>query len=187
MKFSVAVLVACCASTSFAAAVPFDVMDSISDFFSNWSSDSDSSSSDSTSGASLSTSADSSSESGSSSTSSAATSSGSSSATSTGSKHSGRGTYYSVGADNCGTSSSDSDYVCAISHSLYETAVGSDDVSSYCGKKINVSYGGKSITVTVVDSCESCGDDDLDFSPTAFSALADESVGELNIEWYWAS
>ncbi|GMG31472.1 unnamed protein product [Ambrosiozyma monospora] len=180
MKFSVAVLVACCASTSYAAAVPYDLMDAQSEYFSNWSSDSDSSASDPTNNVSSSLPSTTSAA-------AAASSSDSSTATSTGSKHSGRGTYYSVGADNCGTSSSDSDYVCAISHSLYETAVNSEDISSYCGKKINVSYGGKSITVTVVDSCEACGDNDLDFSPTAFSALADQSLGELNIEWYWAS
>jgi expansin (peptidoglycan-binding protein) len=44
---------------------------------------------------------------------------------------------------------------------------------------------GKSVTVTVVDRCAGCaGTADLDLSPTAFSQLANESVGRLhNAEW----
>ncbi|GMG35865.1 unnamed protein product [Ambrosiozyma monospora] len=118
---------------------------------------------------------------------SAASTSSSSSSNFSGSKHFGRGTYYSVGADNCGTSSSDSDYVVAISRALYLTKVDSQDISSYCGQQIDVNYGGKSVTVTVVDSCESCGENDLDLSPSAFSALADQSVGVLDIEWNWVN
>ncbi|KAG7934634.1 uncharacterized protein OGAPODRAFT_15172 [Ogataea polymorpha] len=99
--------------------------------------------------------------------------------------HTGRGTFYEVGADNCGTSSTNSDLVCAISHSLYETSVNGEDVSSYCGKTITASYNGNSVTVKVVDSCESCGDNDLDFSPAAFSKLADQEIGEIEITWSW--
>ncbi|ESW96311.1 hypothetical protein KL918_000263 [Ogataea parapolymorpha] len=99
--------------------------------------------------------------------------------------HTGRGTFYEVGADNCGTSSTNSDLVCAISHSLYETSVNGEDLSSYCGKTITANYNGNSVTVKVVDSCESCGDNDLDFSPAAFSKLADQDVGEIEITWSW--
>ncbi|KAG7698502.1 hypothetical protein KL933_003444 [Ogataea haglerorum] len=99
--------------------------------------------------------------------------------------HTGRGTFYEVGADNCGTSSTNSDLVCAISHSLYETSVNGEDISSYCGKTITANYNGNSVTVKVVDSCESCGDNDLDFSPAAFSKLADLDIGEIEITWSW--
>ncbi|ODV87076.1 hypothetical protein CANARDRAFT_26508 [[Candida] arabinofermentans NRRL YB-2248] len=99
--------------------------------------------------------------------------------------YTGRGTYYSVSNDNCGTSSTDSDYVVAIAHSLYETSVDSEDISSYCGKTITASYGGNSVEVRVIDSCESCSDNDLDFSSAAFEKLAALDVGELTITWYW--
>ncbi|KAG7823905.1 hypothetical protein KL919_001590 [Ogataea angusta] len=104
---------------------------------------------------------------------------------STSGSHTGRGTFYEVGADNCGTSSTNSDLVCAISHSLYETSVNGEDISSYCGKTITANYNGNSVTVKVVDSCESCGDNDLDFSPAAFSKLADQDLGEIEITWSW--
>ncbi|KAH3668832.1 hypothetical protein OGAPHI_002587 [Ogataea philodendri] len=115
-------------------------------------------------------------------TTSSSTTSSTSSATGT---NTGRGTFYEVGADNCGTSSTDSDLVCAIAHSLYETEIGSDDISSYCGRSITAHYNGNSVTVRVVDSCESCGDNDLDFSPTAFQKLADPDLGEIQITWSW--
>lgn len=99
--------------------------------------------------------------------------------------HSGVATYYSVGADNCGTSSTDSDYVCAISQQLYNTVANSESISEYCGHKINITYNGKTIQVTVVDSCESCDANHLDLSPTAFSALADENLGVIDITWEW--
>lgn len=100
--------------------------------------------------------------------------------------HSGIATFYSVSADNCGTSSTDADFVCAISHSLYETSVNGEDVSSYCGKSINITYNGKTITVKVVDSCESCDDNHLDLSPAAFEALASPDLGVIDISWAWA-
>lgn len=99
--------------------------------------------------------------------------------------HSGVATYYSVGADNCGTSSTDSDYVCAISQQLYNTVANSESISEYCGHKINITYNSKTIQVTVVDSCESCDANHLDLSPTAFSALADQNLGVIDITWEW--
>jgi expansin (peptidoglycan-binding protein) len=46
---------------------------------------------------------------------------------------------------------------------------------------------GKSVTITVTDRCESCGDTDLDFSPAAFAQLADLSVGRIDgMTWSWA-
>ncbi|ODQ77680.1 hypothetical protein BABINDRAFT_27268, partial [Babjeviella inositovora NRRL Y-12698] len=95
----------------------------------------------------------------------------------------GRGTYYDVGNDNCGTVSTNSEYVVAIAQSLYETEAGTDDISGYCGKYINASYDNKSVRVRVVDSCESCTDNDLDFSPAAFEQLANKDVGVIQVTW----
>ena len=39
---------------------------------------------------------------------------------------------------------------------------------------------GKSVTVTAVDRCVGCNTWDLDFSPSAFSKLASQSVGRLS-------
>ena len=40
--------------------------------------------------------------------------------------------------------------------------------------------GGKSVQVTITDRCEGCDMFSLDFSPSAFTQLADESVGRLS-------
>lgn len=95
-------------------------------------------------------------------------------------------TFYSVGADNCGTSSTDSDFVCAISQKMYDSVASSDSISEYCGHSINIKYNGKTIKVKVVDSCESCDATHLDLSPSAFQALADPDLGVIDIQWEWA-
>lgn len=100
--------------------------------------------------------------------------------------HTGVATFYSVSADNCGTSSTDSDFVCAISKQLYDTLTNSQDISEYCGKTINVTYNSKTINVKVVDSCESCDANHLDLSPSAFNSLADPDLGVIDITWVWA-
>ncbi len=107
------------------------------------------------------------------------------SSTASGTVNTGRGTWYEVGNDNCGTSSTNEDLVCAISQSLYNSNANSESVSDYCGKTITVTYQGKSVTVKVVDSCESCSEEDLDFSPTAFEKLASLDTGEIEIQWSW--
>lgn len=43
---------------------------------------------------------------------------------------------------------------------------------------------GRTIEATVVDSCQACGPQDVDLSPSAFTALAPLSVGRLHgVRW----
>lgn len=100
--------------------------------------------------------------------------------------HKGIATFYSVSADNCGTTSTDNDFVCAISQPLYNTVANSQSISEYCGHMINVTYGSKTIQVKVVDSCASCDSEHIDLSPAAFNALANPDLGVLDITWSWA-
>lgn len=111
-----------------------------------------------------------------------------SSATTSASVFSGEGTYYSTGLGACGQTNSDTDYIVAISHELYDkyTPNGNPNKNTLCGKKIQASYQGKSVEVTVVDRCEGCSYYDLDFSPSAFSQIADQSLGRIDITWKWA-
>lgn len=103
--------------------------------------------------------------------------------------HSGEGTFYSAGLGACGKTSQDTDYIVAVSHILYESnqVNGNSNDNSLCGKKIKASYEGKSVEVTVVDSCEGCAENDLDFSPSAFSQIADQGLGRIDITWDWVS
>ncbi len=119
-------------------------------------------------------------------TSSASSETTSSTSTSaSGAVQTGRGTWYEVGNDNCGTSSTNEDLVCAIAKTLYDSNANSDSVSEYCGKTITATYQNKNVVVKVVDSCESCSESDLDFSPAAFKELASLDTGEIEIEWSW--
>lgn len=114
-------------------------------------------------------------------------SSSSSSSQATSGKFDGQATYYAPGLGACGWTNSDSDYIVAISHSLFDSfGTGNPNNNPACGHKIAATYGGKTITVSVADRCEGCAWGDLDFTPTGFSALADMSLGRLNgLTWSW--
>ncbi|KAI5970084.1 DAG7 [Candida margitis] len=122
-----------------------------------------------------------------SSTSSQTSSASSSSSEPSGAIQSGEGTYYSTGLGACGKTSQDTDYIIAISHEMYDAHnVGNNPNNNpLCGKKIRAYYEGNSVDVTVVDRCEGCSYNDLDFSPSAFSQLADQSLGRIDITWEW--
>lgn len=100
----------------------------------------------------------------------------------------GDGTFYDTGLGACGIYNVDTDYIVALSHSLFDnyTPGGNPNLNTLCGKKINAHYNGKTVQVTVTDRCEGCAYYDLDFSPSAFSQLADQDLGRIKITWDWA-
>ncbi|KAI0313728.1 RlpA-like double-psi beta-barrel-protein domain-containing protein-containing protein [Amylostereum chailletii] len=102
----------------------------------------------------------------------------------------GQGTYYATGLGACGITNSDTDHIAAVSHLLFDSypgATANPNNNPVCGKKITATYKGKHVTVTVTDRCEGCALTDLDFSPSAFDKLANESVGRLSgMTWVWA-
>jgi len=89
----------------------------------------------------------------------------------------------------CGVTNVDTDYICAVSEALFDSFPGYNGVNPnsnpVCGRKIQIDFGGKSITVTVEDRCAGCKLDDLDLTPSAFAALADLSLGRIEIQWKW--
>lgn len=112
----------------------------------------------------------------------------SSTASSLAEEHYGEGTYYDTGLGACGIVNVDTDYIVALSHSLFDqyTPNGNPNRNTLCGKKINAHYQGKTVQVTVTDRCEACAYNDLDFSPSAFKLIADQSLGRIKISWEWA-
>ena len=49
---------------------------------------------------------------------------------------------------------------------------------------MRVTYGKKSVTVTVADTCPGCAVGSVDLTPTAFQKLAPLSVGRLHgVKW----
>lgn len=103
-------------------------------------------------------------------------------------------TYYTPGLGACGWTSSASDAVVAVSHTVFDAAGdGSSDPNAnpLCGKKIRVERnqgdgrGNRSVDVVVVDRCVGCQPTDLDLSPSAFEVLADEALGRVVGSWAW--
>jgi len=89
----------------------------------------------------------------------------------------------------CGITNTDSDFIAAASFLLFDKVPGYNGVdpnsNPICGKKVKVTYQGKSVEVAITDRCAGCFiPDSLDFSPAAFNQIADPSVGRIhNIQW----
>ncbi|KAG6830260.1 hypothetical protein H0H87_008650, partial [Tephrocybe sp. NHM501043] len=96
-----------------------------------------------------------------------------------------------AGFGACGQMHSNTEYVVALGHGIFDTYPGAktDDTNHnpICNKTLKATYQSKSVVVKVVDRCGGCpGDYDTDFSPTAFSKLAPESAGRIDLEWEWS-
>ncbi|KAH9985525.1 RlpA-like double-psi beta-barrel-protein domain-containing protein-containing protein [Russula vinacea] len=94
--------------------------------------------------------------------------------------YSGQGTWYDTGLGNCGWESNNNELVVAVSESVYSNG-------AHCGKSVLVHSGGKSAQATVVDSCQACGADDLDMSPTMFQKFSGLGTGVIPIQWSYTS
>lgn len=80
-------------------------------------------------------------------------------------------------AGACGQVHSDSDFIAALDSRTYGNT-GSQ--SSYCGKTIRITWGGKSVDVVVADACPTCSNpSSVDLSEAAFQALAPLDTGLL--------
>ncbi|KAI0704953.1 RlpA-like double-psi beta-barrel-protein domain-containing protein-containing protein [Cytidiella melzeri] len=94
------------------------------------------------------------------------------------------GTFYSTGLGACGITNVDTDFIAAASFLLFDGFNGytgaNPNNNPICGKKVLAHYQGKQVTVTITDRCAGCfGKYNLDFSPSAFSQLADQTVGRI--------
>ncbi|PPR05828.1 hypothetical protein CVT26_010108 [Gymnopilus dilepis] len=71
-----------------------------------------------------------------------------------------------------------------LSNSGHTVAVNVEQMTpSFCGKTIRMTYGGRSTTATVQDTCPGCPWGGLDLSPGLFSFFAPQSVGIIYGEW----
>jgi len=96
-------------------------------------------------------------------------------------------TYYAPGLGACGVTSSNSDKIVAISHTVFDAvSVGSNpNADPLCGKKIRARRDNKSVDLTVVDRCTGCKPTDLDVTIDTFAMLADVNLGRVSVEWNW--
>lgn len=116
------------------------------------------------------------------------------------------GTWYNTGLGACGKTNNDTEFVVAVPFALYDAYPGATpnpNLNPICGKKIiatclcilfialaeQLTYicivdGVKNVTVTVADKCWGCKGYDLDFTPAAFSKLADPLIGRIHgVNW----
>lgn len=96
-------------------------------------------------------------------------------------------TYYAPGLGACGVTSTDSDKIVAISHTVFDAvSTGSNpNANPLCGKKIRARRDNKSVDLTVVDRCTGCQPKDLDVTVDTFAILADVDLGRVSVEWNW--
>ncbi|KAI0888601.1 RlpA-like double-psi beta-barrel-protein domain-containing protein-containing protein [Annulohypoxylon maeteangense] len=90
---------------------------------------------------------------------------------------SGEMTWYQPGLGACGQTNTASDAVVAMS---------SPDQDGHCGQTVSISYGGKTVTATVVDKCPGCSATSIDASPAVFQQLASLDAGRVQITWEYA-
>ncbi|KAL4940041.1 RlpA-like double-psi beta-barrel-protein domain-containing protein-containing protein [Aspergillus oleicola] len=107
--------------------------------------------------------------------------------TSNGGPYTGDLTYYDPGLGSCGISSSSSEKICAVSHTLFDAALtsGNPNENPLCGLKLRIRRGESSVDVTVVDRCPGCEVDDLDVSSSVFEELGDLAEGRVTVQWAW--
>ncbi|KAF9970655.1 hypothetical protein BGZ73_006611 [Actinomortierella ambigua] len=94
-----------------------------------------------------------------------------------------RTTWFSDTTGSCDISFDQGDMIVALNAAMMGDLQGPD---SQCGRKMRVSYGGKSVEVKVVDTCPSkyCVNGAIDLSQAAFKQLAgDLDVGVIKTTW----
>ncbi|KAI0092378.1 RlpA-like double-psi beta-barrel-protein domain-containing protein-containing protein [Irpex rosettiformis] len=99
---------------------------------------------------------------------------------------SGPATFFTPGLGSCGITSSATDHIVAVSSSFFDTfsgATANPNANPVCGRKMTVSFQGKSTAVTVVDRCPGCGPTGIDLSPAAFNELASPDLGRIQVTW----
>lgn len=100
-------------------------------------------------------------------------------------KGTGHGTFYyqNGNAGACDQYHSDSDKIVALDSQLYGNT---GEKSQYCGKSIQITNkaNGKSVHAVVADACPTCDSKySVDMSVGAFTEIADEATGEIDISW----
>ncbi|KAI9155434.1 Papain inhibitor [Paramyrothecium foliicola] len=86
-------------------------------------------------------------------------------------------TYYNTGLGACGETNKDTDFVAAVSPTIF-------DSKNACNKMIRVSYNGRSADVRIVDLCPGCDTYDVDLTPAAFQqAVGDLGLGRVQGTW----
>ncbi|CAM0136500.1 unnamed protein product [Umbelopsis sp. WA50703] len=80
----------------------------------------------------------------------------------------------------CGPFESNSELIGALNAPQYGDM---SEKSSWCGKKVKVTSGGKSVIITINDACPECAHGSIDLTQAAFEKLGNLVTGVLDITW----
>ncbi|KAH9480184.1 hypothetical protein JR316_0006782 [Psilocybe cubensis] len=96
--------------------------------------------------------------------------------------HVGRGTWFYPGLGNCGWRNGNNDLILAIGKGFYDRNGGGN-----CGQYVQITNtaNGKTAYGLTVDSCQSCGDNDIDMSPGLFSQISTLATGQIQVSWHF--
>ncbi|MEU8461578.1 hypothetical protein [Streptomyces sp. NPDC029003] len=94
----------------------------------------------------------------------------------------GTATFYTPGLGECGKVIKESDLAVALDPTMFDIGY----PSHTCGRKVVITYKGKSITAVVLDRAPGAGRHGLDLTPGAFKALAPLDKGKLDVTWRFA-
>ncbi|KAL2118847.1 hypothetical protein VTJ04DRAFT_5806 [Mycothermus thermophilus] len=99
----------------------------------------------------------------------------------------GKVTWFYPGLGACGKRHTQNDMVAALNSQEFDRYGPRNDPSKNprCGNILRVTYGGKSVDVTIVDRCEGCVRGGINLSPAAFGKLANLDVGVIYADWRW--
>ncbi|SJX65549.1 uncharacterized protein SRS1_16175 [Sporisorium reilianum f. sp. reilianum] len=105
----------------------------------------------------------------------------------TSSPFTGHATFYNTGLGACGIVNNDNEPIVAVSRDIFEQynpSSGNPNHNSLCGKKVEISWKGKTVQAFATDECPSCERSSLDCSPSVFEKLDDKDKGVLEgISW----
>ncbi|WP_406192214.1 RlpA-like double-psi beta-barrel domain-containing protein [Kitasatospora sp. NBC_01560] len=93
----------------------------------------------------------------------------------------GRASYYSPGLGACGWVSNPNQDVVSLNSAMF----GAGFPGPNCGRKIKVTYGKKSVTVTVVDEAPGEPMYGISLTEGAFRKLASLDAGVIQVKWHW--
>ncbi|MFJ3876737.1 RlpA-like double-psi beta-barrel domain-containing protein [Streptomyces sp. NPDC090077] len=99
-----------------------------------------------------------------------------------GETYKGSATHYSPGLGACGKVIKDTDHAVALDPTMF----GNGYPSASCGRKVVITYKGKSVTATVLDEAPGAGRHGLDLTPGTFKALAPLDKGKIDVTWRFA-
>jgi rare lipoprotein A (peptidoglycan hydrolase) len=99
-------------------------------------------------------------------------------------EYNGDASFYEVGRGACGKTNNNTELVAAISHVVFDSVPATSTLSNkFCGQKVKVINGKKSVVVTIVDRCVSCGKEDISLSPAAYKKIASMDSGKVPVQW----